>query len=277
MVHILPVAHFLNLVHNSPSEPGRATKTESIMGTRERRQRERAEREQLFLDTARRLIREEGLLTLQMARLADACDYATGTLYQHFSSKEDLLVALAAQGSAEHARLFQRVMDWPAGTRDRMFALAVADADFAVHHPNHARLMQYVFTEVVWDNASQARQELLLECCRPTGNLVAAIVREAVEKRELDPAGLDAMEVAMGPWSLCHGMQALMHTRGLLETLEVTGGGDLLFRHVQIYLNGIGWQPRFDPTDTAALRALISRVRDEVLDGLLGNSAPAAG
>ncbi len=239
------------------------------MGTRERRQRERAEREQLFLDNARQLIREEGLLTLQMARLADACDYATGTLYQHFSSKEDLLVALAAQGSAEHAQVFRQAVAWQAGTRDRIFALAVADADFAVHHPNHARLMQYVFTEVVWDNASVERREELLNCCRPTGELVASLVTSAMECGDLEPGSLSAMEVAMGPWSLCHGMQALLHTRGLLETLGVAGGGELLFRHVQIYLNGIGWQPYFDPADSAGLRALVDRVRREVLAGVL--------
>ena len=65
------------------------------MGTRERRQREVAEREDLFLDVALELIRQDGLLNLQMARIAEKSEYAVGTLYLHFASKEDLLVALA--------------------------------------------------------------------------------------------------------------------------------------------------------------------------------------
>jgi hypothetical protein len=46
------------------------------MGTKERRQREVAEREQLFIDKARDLVCQEGLLQLQMGRLAEACDFS---------------------------------------------------------------------------------------------------------------------------------------------------------------------------------------------------------
>lgn len=97
------------------------------MGTRERKQREVAEREQLFLDTARDLVREDGLLNLVMARIARECDYAVGTLYQHFASKEDLLIALSAVNERHRHELFQRVLEWQAPTtRDRSCQLRVA-------------------------------------------------------------------------------------------------------------------------------------------------------
>ena len=56
-----------------------------------RRQREIALREQAFLDQAQALIQRDGLLSLQMARIAEESGYAIGTLYKHFASKEDLL------------------------------------------------------------------------------------------------------------------------------------------------------------------------------------------
>src|SRR3546814_18131770 len=84
------------------------------MGTRERRQREVAEREQRFLDAARELIQQDGLLNLQMSRIAEKCDYAVGTLYQHFVSKEDLLVALASEEAQERVDMFVRVHRWAA-------------------------------------------------------------------------------------------------------------------------------------------------------------------
>src|SRR3546814_1451278 len=87
------------------------------MGTRERRQREVAEREQRFLDAARELIQQDGLLNLQMSRIAEKCDYAVGTLYQHFVSKEDLLVALASEEAQERVDMFVRVHRWAASTR----------------------------------------------------------------------------------------------------------------------------------------------------------------
>ncbi len=88
------LARNLNLIQNS-----RRIHRRYGLGTRERRQREVAEHEQLFLTAARELIRQDGLLNLQMARVAEKCDYAVGTLYQHFGSKEDLLVALATDNA----------------------------------------------------------------------------------------------------------------------------------------------------------------------------------
>ena len=54
------------------------------MGTKERRARQLQEREQLLLNKARELIVRDGLLNLQMARLAEESEHAMGTLYQHF-------------------------------------------------------------------------------------------------------------------------------------------------------------------------------------------------
>src|SRR6056297_1097674 len=151
-----------------------------MMGTRERRKRELEAREQLFLDTARSLIRKEGLLTLQMARLARACDYATGTLYQHFSSKEDLLVALATQRLREHCELFWRVATWSAGSRVRMFALIVADEYFSRRHATYSRLMQYVFAEVVWETATPERRAGLTVALEPAVNAINGVVEQAI-------------------------------------------------------------------------------------------------
>ena len=43
------------------------------MGTKDRRQRELAAREQRFLDCAQALIQRDGLLNLQMSRIAEDC------------------------------------------------------------------------------------------------------------------------------------------------------------------------------------------------------------
>lgn len=236
------------------------------MGTAERRQREKEEREALFLDSARELIRTDGLVNLQMARLAEACDYATGTLYQHFRSKEDMLVALAGKGVARHVELFGRIQRWSATPRDRMFAIVVADAHFATTDPEQAQLVQYVFVEAVWESASEERRQRLLDGCRPIGDIVCAIVQEALDRGELESSGLNNSELALGPWCLCEGMHQLAHTRGLLDTFQITRASELLYRQTHVHLNGMGWQPLLDANDTAAIQTLVDRIHTEVLD-----------
>lgn len=234
------------------------------MGTSERKQREFQQRERLFLDSAERLIESDGLVNLQMAKLAEACDYATGTLYQHFTSKEDLLVALVALTNESHAELFERIRKWDASTRDRMFAIAVCDTEFARTNPVHTRLAQYVFTQAVWENASEVRRQDLLSRCDPIVESVRAIVREALDRGDLAANGLEEMELALGPWCLCEGMRSLIQTRGLLESCGITRPRQLLFRQVQIQLNGMGWQPLMDPAAESAVTRLIERIRAEV-------------
>ncbi len=236
------------------------------MGTTERKQREFEQRERLFLEKAEALIRAEGLMNLQMTRLAESCDYATGTLYQHFSSKEDLLVALAGASSECHVGMFQRIQAWQASPRDRMFAVAVCDADYTLKNPVHTKLVQYVFTQAVWENASEQRRKAALSQCDPIGEVVSTIVRDAIDRGELPATGQREMELALGPWCLCEGMHSLIRTQGLLESCGIEKPQQLLFRQVHIYLNGMDWQPLMDLNDNKAIDRLVERIRAEVIE-----------
>ena len=236
------------------------------MGTRERRQREVAGREQLFLAAARDLIRQDGLLNLQMSKVAEKCDYAVGTLYQHFLSKEDLLVALATEEAQERVDMFRRIHDWSvASTRNRMFGFAVADMVYARRSPEHFRLLQFAFTEVVWGAAPLSRRKACLDANAPLRELTLSLVDEAVRNGDLDLRGLQAEELCLAPWAMSLGMHSIMHTEGLIEYHEVREPYHLMLRHLSELLNGLGWKPLADPTNHAAFDALAERICKEVL------------
>jgi AcrR family transcriptional regulator len=233
--------------------------------TRERRQREFEAREERFLQAAEDIIAAEGFLNLQMARLAQACDYATGTLYQHFSSKEDLLLALVVRQQEAHIDVFRQVERWRGtNARERMFAIVVGDLDFTRRHPDHMKLAHYVHTQAVWENASEARRTQALACSGPIGEVVTGIVREALAAGALDETGLSPMALALGPWSISEGMNSLNQIKGLFEALQIEDTDRLLLRQVQTYMNGLGWRPFSDPADEAVTARLVARIRAEV-------------
>lgn len=238
------------------------------MGTKERRQRDFEDRERVFLDSARELIRDEGLLNLQMSRIAEKCEYAVGTLYKHFASKEDLLLALTALNAEQHVHLFQRAGQWQASPRDRMAAIAVADMIFVRCNPEHFRIAQYVLTEVVWRAASPARRQAFLACTNPIGEVVVGVVNDAVAAGDLDLRGLLPEEICTGLWALSAGTHNLVHAEGVLEDFNVREPYRLMCRHAQVMLNGYGWRPLADTGDAPALDALIKRIRKEVFDDL---------
>ncbi|AXQ30711.1 TetR/AcrR family transcriptional regulator [Solimonas sp. K1W22B-7] len=234
------------------------------MKIRERQQREFDRRERLFMDCARQLIVEEGLLNLQMTRIAERCEYAVGTVYRHFASKEDLLLALTAHYTRQHVGLFQRVSRWHARPRDRMFALGVAHMISGQRYPEYFRLIQYVLTEVVWRAATVERRREFLRLNQPLGELVVAIVDEGVQAGDLLLQAISAQELAAGFWALATGIQKLANAQGIHEAAGLRDPHRAMFRHMQVMLNGYGWKPRVDPADTATLDRLVRRVCAEV-------------
>ena len=238
------------------------------MGTKERRQREFAEREQCFLQEAHELIDEGGLLPLQMSRIAERAEYAVGTLYQHFASKEDLLLALTLEGLCEHVDMFRRVQQWQARPRDRMMAIGVADMIFVRRHPQYFRIAQYVFCDAVWSAASAERRQKFLRESEPISEIVVSIISEAVAQGDLDLRGMHPMQLVTGMWATAVGTHNLVHAEGVLEDFNVQEPYLLMCQHQQALLNGYQWQPLVDPLDQSRLQALIQRIQSEVFHDL---------
>lgn len=238
------------------------------MGTKERRQRQFEDREHRFLESARALIREEGLLNLQMSRIAEQCEFAVGTLYRHFLSKEDLLLALTLADAQQHAAMFQRVADWQASSRERMLAIAVADMVFVQRHPEFFRLEQYVLTDVVWRAASAERRSAFVAASVPVSRIVVQIVNDAVTAGDLKLGGFAPQEICTSLWALSSGTHNLVHAEGVLEEFNVREPYRLMCRHMHVLLNGYGWRPLFDTHDIPALDAQIQAISREIFHDL---------
>lgn len=236
------------------------------MGTRERRQREFEDRESLILGCARGLVHDEGLLSLQMSRLAEKCEHAVGTLYKHFESKEDLILALAVQGSQNHVELFERASRWGRNTRDHIFAVTVADMIFVRRNPDHFRIAQYALCEAVWDAATPERRQEFLEVNKPVGEIVIRIVNEAVKAGDLSLNGLQPEQLTTGIWALSFGMHNLVHAKGILEDWEIREPYRLMCQHMQVMLNGFGWKPLINPADWIATDTKIEQLCAEIFN-----------
>lgn len=237
------------------------------MASHDRKQREFALREQLFLDKAQELIQRDGLLPLQMSKIAEECEYAIGTLYKHFASKEDLLVELSTRNCLSRVELFERAARWEGSTRDRIIAIALADLMVIHEQPEHFRLAQFVWTDVVWGAASPASRKRALEACEPLSALVDGIAADARRQGDL-PASLPlpAPSLTIGPWSLCMGMHTLLQQEGMIEGLVEGDPYRLMFKHLHYLLNGYGWQPLFDPGDDDVLDAHLGRICRDAFD-----------
>lgn len=104
------------------------------MGVAERKGRERAEREQRIVTTAREIAAREGWPAVTIRRLADEIEYSQPVIYSHFASREAIVAAVAAEGFSELTGALQQA-GTPRDCRKAIRNVANAYVSFASASP----------------------------------------------------------------------------------------------------------------------------------------------
>ena len=114
------------------------------MAIADRKERARKEREKLILDHADDLLRFNGYLGLNLDELAKRIEYSKATIYNHYSSKEDLVLGVATMHLKTRTELFGRALTFDGRTRERILAIGLADQIMAQLCPHGFPLLQLV-------------------------------------------------------------------------------------------------------------------------------------
>ncbi|MEU4835649.1 TetR/AcrR family transcriptional regulator [Streptosporangium sp. NPDC023615] len=101
------------------------------MSVRARRERERAERERLIVTTARELAESEGWDAVTTRRLAEKIEYSQPVLYSHFTGKDAIMAAVAAEGFTDLAAELRAARLSATGPRQAVVDVATAYSAFA--------------------------------------------------------------------------------------------------------------------------------------------------
>src|SRR5437763_11158966 len=105
------------------------------MPIRERRERDRARRQQLIVTAARELAETEGWDAVTTRRLAERVEYSQPVLYSHFTGKADIVRAVALEGFGELAAGLRSARTAPRSPAAALRGLAAAYLRFAQSHP----------------------------------------------------------------------------------------------------------------------------------------------
>jgi AcrR family transcriptional regulator len=100
-----------------------------------RRERERADRHQLIVTTARELAEAEGWDAVTTRRLAERIEYSQPVLYSHFAGKDAIVKAVALEGFVELAGAMSSSHGPAANPREAFTAVARAYVAFAEANP----------------------------------------------------------------------------------------------------------------------------------------------
>ena len=95
----------------------------------------RLQREQRLLQLAQQVLQQDGFAGFTMDRLTALSDVSKGTLYNHFSSKEDVLTALSVDSLQRLLQQFQHAIKFNGHSRERALALHYAYHTFSAAEP----------------------------------------------------------------------------------------------------------------------------------------------
>src|SRR5699024_8105015 len=151
-----------------------------------------------------------------------------------FSSKEDLLLAISADQHQKRLNIIKRSAEWDAPSRDKMIAMAIADILFALHHPMHLRLNQYIFTDAVWRSASKSRRQQVVNAYSPHSDYALDIIQQGLEEGALATTDQKLVELTLGQWCLTMGMHTIVHADGVVEHLNIEQPYRWLIKHLNV-------------------------------------------
>ncbi len=218
------------------------------------RREKREQREQEIIEQSISLFAEQGFLGVRMSDVARETQYSMGTIYSHFESKEDLLVACAQRLVEEHRMIFHLVQARPIPAMEQIIALVQALWMVSIHFPELLEIENLALMPSVWRRATVQRVEQYDHLHVELADEIRAMAQEALPDNFPNYLDLEPQEQAdfcdvltHGLWGLSIGLNSIIHSayaKGKSERESCQNSDIVDFfttNHVH-FLQGYGWQ-----------------------------------
>ncbi|WP_337880465.1 TetR/AcrR family transcriptional regulator [Rheinheimera sp.] len=209
-----------------------------------RKQQAIADREQELLGIAFELVKQEGFANLTMERLTKLSPYSKGTLYNHFCSREDVIVALCNAAMREELVLYRKARDFQGNSREKALAMHFAYLLASERNPVLFNCVLTAKSPFVQEKASQARTLMQQDLEKEITLLIDSLLAQAVAQQELDSPTESSLELmAFANWAMAFGgIALLLNARATHSISRLDGMNPFLF-NLNTLLDGMQWRP----------------------------------
>jgi len=237
------------------------------MPTSSRKQRELLEREKLILDTAQTILHQHGYNYLTMDKIAETVEYSKGTIYNHFTSKEDIVCSLSCRHMRNLIKIFERACQMEGSTRERYSAIGIAYSLHHQLHPMDSQNIQTVKNNAVREKISTDKLDEMQLLEQKTAKIAQDIVQQAIDAGDLDTKYQEKIStIVFGCWSMHYGATLLDQSDIPLNELGFSPVVKMVWSNTNIYLDGCQWLPLSTNMDT-------DRLFDQISSMLLGDES----
>jgi AcrR family transcriptional regulator len=170
------------------------------MGTIERKQRQKMTVRSSILQAAWLLVKKDGWQALSIRKIADAIEYSTPVIYDHFEKKEAILYEFAKEGFLLLSKKVQAAKKKYTDPSERLEAMANAYWSFAVNNEEYYQLMYGL-------GMPSYEVENGTTDCECYDSLLLETIQEIIDKSGKQK--VDATLKYYTLWSILHGLIAI--------------------------------------------------------------------
>jgi AcrR family transcriptional regulator len=162
-----------------------------------------------LIEKGLKLLDEEGYENFSLRKVAKACNVSHTAPYRHFSSKDDLIMAIAFEAHYKFNQcLEEAVKKYPNDNKSQLKEMGYSYVKFFVENPEYLRLL---FLSDLANNFKNKHFDTYENCEQPFQTFYRAVERLQEESKN-HAAGNDAdpNAMALSCWGLVHGMAILI-------------------------------------------------------------------
>ncbi len=194
----------------------------------------RGEKRPLILEAATELFAEQGFAAVTVAEIADRAGIGKGTVYEYFSSKDELLFAVFEWMNEGIAQRIRDLLDGGGATRDRLRQLLALGAEITRDQVE----MQAVVLDFWSASRGTRSEERYNQACAATyrtyRNLVADVIRTGQTAGELR-SDVDADAIAAVVVAAMDGLGIqIFFDRGIDPAATVRGFSEVLLAGLEV-------------------------------------------
>ena len=189
------------------------------------------------IDAARRLFGERGTIEVPMGDIATAAGVSRSTVYNYFSTREDVLAACLSAGQAQLVDALQVALDGAASPMEQLVAYLEVVIGHVDESPAFFR-MTAALTRGVADAGEVAALEMDLTGVE-LGGVLRSVLAAGVDDGTFEVDDVDAARRFVG-WS----MVGLLHQRGVPDEAPPADAARTL---VEQLVRGLGPTPEASP------------------------------
>ena len=201
-------------------------------------------REAEIVRVARAQIDASGWNEFTMERLLSGLSLSRGTLYRHFSNREDVAVAIVCQSMVEQLGYVKKAAETAGCSRERYLRVVAAFRLYDRLKGSFARHCVQLFSEGVRERASADRVVSMMTHFEMLRQIPVGIIRDGLAEGSMEMARIRSPEwLSNAVWSAILGVEGLVAMRP--PGLDHQVGSPLVFllNLLNNLLDGYGWRP----------------------------------